>query len=250
MAAPGFTEKVLHPAVGSLIGGMAGANPSTSSPTGTAAPMQTKGKRNKFKKLTPEQAGAFLGMGTMPLQRYVPQPPNPRDTAIAWSSTLEEGLSSEGAKGRLSDAYFAMRESYSQEFPEDIDCASMPAAMALINIPSEQTAFIASVVKRQNPGVTGPMRVLHPMIMAAMPAGQRHRTNFACAEMHALNNLLLAYNGAVPTDAEARVFGTPDGEDPGKNGAKKFMPPCQTSAQGVGCSTVLASLGVGFLRSG
>ena len=246
METSGFTEKVLHPVAGSLISGIAGAKPST----GTGAPVQTKGKRNKFKKLTPAQQAAFLGMGTMPLQKYVPQPPNPRDTAIAWFSTLEEDLSPEGAKGRLNDAYFAMREAYSQEFPADTDGAELPAAMALINIPSEQTAFIASVVKRQNPGVTGPMRHLHPKIMAAVPAGGRHRTNFACAEMHCLNNMLWAYDGQVPPDAEARVFGTPDGEDPGKNGGKKFMPPCQTSAQGVGCSTVLEALGVGFLKSG
>ena len=249
MASPGFTQQVLHPIVGGLISGMAGAEPSTSSTT-TAAPAKTKAKRNKFKKLTPEQEAAFLGMGTMPLQRYIPQPLNPRDTAIAWSTILEESLSSEAAKGRLNDAYFTMRESYSQEFPADVDCARMPAAMAMINIPSEQIAYVASVVKRQNPGVTGPMRVLHQGLVMALPAGRTHRTNFACAEMHALNNFLLAYDGDMPADAEMRVFGTPDGEDTGRNGAKKFMPPCQTSEQGIGCATVLTALGVRFLTTG
>ncbi len=185
----------------------------------------------------------------MSLQQYVPNPPNPRDNALAWSSVIHENLSHEGAASRVSDAYFTMREIYSEATPADPECAGMPAAMAVINIPSMETAFLASVVRGQHAGVTGPTRNLHNLLRSVVGGG-KHRTDFACAEMHALNNLLWASQGVVPEGAAARIFGTPDGEDTGKNGAKKFMAPCQTSAGGVGCATVLTALGVDFLKTG
>ena len=245
MAAQGFTQQVIHPLVGSLVAGVAGAKPSATPPT-------TGGKKGgKFKKLTPEQASAFLGFNTIDLVKYVPRPPNPMDQALAWSAIVHEHLSPEGAATRVSDAYFSLREIYSAANPTDPECGGMPPAMAIINVPAEGFAFIASVVRGQRAGVTGPMKNLHPRLKQAA-AGKNHRTGFACAEMHALNGLLFALEEEhhVLKGAEARIFGTPDGEDAGRDGGKKYMPPCQDAASGVGCHTVLTALGVQFLKSG
>ncbi len=244
-----FTGEVLHPFVGGFVSSVVGANTSTAAPASINAPGRTRSKRNKFQKLTPEQESSFLGTGTVPLQRYEPHPPNQRDKALAWSSTIQERLDHQGAANRVSNAYFTMRDIYSAANPSDLACAGMPAAMAVIYIPSLGTSFYASVIRGQQAGVTGPMSNLHPALTNAV-AGQRHRTDFACAEMHALNSMLHALLGQVPADAAARIFGTPDGEDSGRNGAKKYMAPCQNSASGVGCTAVLTALGVGFLKTG
>ncbi|KAK3171026.1 hypothetical protein OEA41_003110 [Lepraria neglecta] len=147
------------------------------------------------------------------------------------------------AKSILSDTYWAMTKESKTAFPDDIHGAGTPATLAIINVPSQQTAWLATSARNGR----GPMVNVHPTLAAAVGAGNTHRTSFAGAEMHAVNRVLQSL-GNVPEDAGAKIFGTPGGQDPGPEGGKIFLQPYQSVGNAVGCQVVLKNLGIPLMK--
>jgi hypothetical protein len=155
------------------------------------------------------------------------------NSSIAFSGTLPENFTDgDRMRNRTNDAYNAMTESYQNSFPLDADCTEMPAAMAALNVPSLGTTYFASSVCKGPPQPN-----VHPTLFKCGP----HRTGFKCAEMQAVNDVLMA-NGVLPPGWTVKVVGTPDSDDKGVQGGKTVMLPCRGVGGKKGCKEVLEAL--------
>ena len=148
--------------------------------------------------------------------------------AVAWYTDQNKEMDEVQTKSILSDTYWAMTKEYKTAFSDDIHGAGTPATLAIINVPSQQTAWLATSVRNGR----GPMVNVHPTLAAAVGAGNTHRTSLACAEMHAVKRVLQSL-GSVSEDAGAKNFGTPDWQRPGARGREDIpatMPECWQSS--------------------
>ncbi|MCJ1391485.1 hypothetical protein MMC18_004349 [Xylographa bjoerkii] len=164
--------------------------------------------------------------------------------ALAYSGTgrNDPSISPDQMGYKVTDAYHDMQKQHAQTNQDE---NKFPASMAGISIPGQGQQF-ASSVRGGTAGTTGPLKDVHPALQAAIPAGCTHRTDLKCAEMHATNDILYRTSGQVPPDTHIKTFGTPNSEDGGAAGGKKFMDPCldEAGTRKVGCRTVLDRLNI------
>jgi len=161
---------------------------------------------------------------------------------------IQECLDHQEITNQINNVYFIMQDIYSAINSSDLTCINMFVAMIIIYILSLETSFYAFVIREQQVDVTSFMSNLHSALTNVI-AEQKHRTNFACVKMHALNSMLHALLEQVSANAATRIFETLNEENSGRNEATKYMMPCQNSASDVGCTAVLTTLSVRFLKT-
>jgi hypothetical protein len=182
---------------------------------------------------------------------------SPPGNPVFWAKQENGELDLINLKARTADAFTAMINSYAPDDP------SVPSAISGLNAldPTTRTfkTYLASSIKyalmnaaTRRP-TTGPLARMHPSLHVAVGAENAHRTNFSCAEMHAVNNMLwdtnpAGDNAALRIQGTIVTKGTPDALDRGSGGGKATMLPClsEGAADILGCKAVLTNLGVNF----
>ena len=187
--------------------------------------------------------------------------------AIVWFGWITNQPSDDGRMKRvLTDSFRKMETEFAAEaevLQKTLGTgAQCPETVSIIWVPYPRkedigTYFIASGVKNTKMGsdiwpVNGPTAHPHPRFAKAIAqlGAVYHRTNFCCAEMHAVNFMLREVNSAknedfaIPAGTKIYTFGYPE-----SGGAKAFMWPCEQDKGDdgkyhcAGCRHVLNQIG-------
>jgi hypothetical protein len=206
----------------------------------------------RYKPLSAAQAKDMIGFGQV--TGFAQSPPgNP----VFWATQENGKRDLSELTARTADAFTAMINSYAPGNPSVSSAIS--GLHALDPTSGTFKIYLASSIKYALPPnaatrrpTTGPLPRMHPSLHVAVGAENTHRTNFSCAEMHAVNNMLwdtnpAGDNAALQIQGMIVTNGTSNALDRGSGGGKATMLPCLSErADMLGCKAVLTDLGVDF----